>query len=276
MITVVAEIGQNHNGDLLLALDMCTAARDAGVDVVKFQKRTPSLAVPKEQQGVPKDTPWGKMTYLEYRERLEFGIPEYVEIDRHCSNLGIAWTVSVWDEPSFELVRSNFPRLPFYKIPSACLTDDSLLEMVASTEVPVVLSTGMSTLEEVKHAVDILGSNGLVLCHCNSTYPCPKEDLNLRVITSLKGLFPDSVMGYSGHEVGLATTVAAVALGAQYIERHITLDRSMWGTDQSASVEPNGFKRLVDDIRAVEASLGDGVKRVTDGELEAMKKLRRV
>ena len=275
MITVVAEIGQNHNGTLSLALDMCIAARDAGADVAKFQKRTPALAVPKAQQGVPKDTPWGRMTYLEYREHLEFGVPEYDEIDLYCKWLGIPWTVSVWDEPSFELMHLNFPHLPFYKIPSACLTDDSLLEMVASAEVPVVLSTGMSTLDEVRHAVDILGSHGLVLCHCNSTYPCPKEDLNLKVITSLAELFPDSIIGYSGHEVGLATTVAAVALGAQYVERHITLDRSMWGTDQSASVEPQGFSRLVDDIRAVESALGDGVKRVTDGELEAMKKLRR-
>jgi N-acetylneuraminate synthase len=278
-VKIVAEIGGNHNGDINLALALCTAAKEVGADVVKFQTRTPEIAIPLEQQQVPKETPWGTMTYLEYRKKLELRPTDYESIDRHCNELGIEWTTSVWDVPAFVGITGQFHSLPFIKIPSACLTDDALLEAVGGVATvpssPVVISTGMSTMEEIRHAVYILRSAPLTICHCNSTYPSPKQDLNLRCIQTLRETFDLYEIGYSGHEVGLATTVAAVALGATYIERHITLDRSMWGTDQAASVEPQGFKRLVDDIRSVEVALGDGVKRVTEGELAVKRKLRK-
>lgn len=273
-ITVVAEIGINHSGSIETAKRLIDAAKAAGADYVKFQKRTPRVAVPRSEWAKVRETPWGVMSYIEYKERIEFGADEYDEIDDYCRNVGIGWFASPWDVQAVDFLRRY--NLPMLKVASASLTDEPLLREMAAAGVPVVLSTGMSTLEEVRHAAAILGASLTTICHCNSTYPCPPEDLNLSCIDTLRREFPGYEIGYSGHEVGLATTVAAAALGASFIERHITLDRASWGTDQSASVEPQGFARLVRDIRSVERALGDGVKRVTAGERPALARLRGV
>ncbi len=270
---VVAEIGINHNGDLGIAKDLIKAATHAGVNAVKFQKRTPDLCVPPEQRNQMRDTPWGYITYLEYRKKIEFGEAEYRQIDWFCKELGIPWFVSVWDEPSVDLM-SAFD-LPCFKIPSASLTDHGLLRHLRQTGKPVILSTGMSTPEQIEAAVSQLDIEKLLITHATSTYPCDPSELNLKVIQSLREKFPCPI-GYSGHEVGLIPSVVAVAMGACLVERHITLDRAMWGGDQAASVEPGGFERLVKYIRVTEQSLGDGIKRVYDSELPSLKKLRRV
>jgi N-acetylneuraminate synthase len=272
-VYVVAEIGINHNGDLDLAKRLIDAAHLAGCDAVKFQKRTPELCVPPEQRDIPRETPWGIMSYLEYRRRVEFGQPEYDEIDRYCRERGITWFASVWDEPSVDFLERYDP--VFYKIPSAALTDQSLLRHLRRTGRPLILSTGMSTSEQLREAVAVLGEDNLLITHCTSTYPCPPHELNLRMIETLRREF-NCPIGYSGHEVGLQTSYAAVVLGACLVERHITLDRAMWGSDQAASVEPWGFMRLVRDIRVIESALGDGVKRVYESELPGMRRLRRV
>jgi len=270
---IIAEIGINHNGDLEVAKRMIDAAVHAGVDAVKFQKRTPDVCTPLEQQKQMRETPWGYITYLDYRYKVEFGEAEYREIDRHCKEKGITWLASVWDEPSVDFL-SQFDT-PAYKVPSASLTDHKLLRHVRSTGKPMVISTGMSTMDQIREAVEVIGTENLVIMHCTSTYPCDPEELNLRMIPALREMFPCPI-GYSGHEVGLVPSAVAVALGACMVERHLTLDRAMWGSDQAASVEPSGFERLVKYIRVSEASLGDGVKRVYDSELSSLKKLRRV
>lgn len=271
---VIGEIGINHNGELVNALALIDHAKEAGMDAVKFQKRTPEICTPRDQWNIERETPWGLMTYIDYRHRVEFGETEYRAIDEHCRRLGIDWFASPWDVPSVEFLQGF--DIGVYKIASASLTDDELLQAVRATGKPVILSTGMSTPDQIRHAVEVLGSGNTILLHANSTYPAPVSELNLRMMSTLMVEYPNVPIGYSGHEVGLQTTVAAVALGATVVERHITLDRSMWGSDQSASVEPEGMRRLVRDIRVIEAALGDGVKRVYPGELAAMKKLRRV
>lgn len=271
---VIAEIGINHNGDIEIAKQMIDAAVHAGVDAVKFQKRTPEICTPPEQQKQMRDTPWGYITYLEYRHKVEFGESQYREIDRYCKQKGIPWLVSVWDEPSVDF--SEKFETPAYKIPSASLTDHNLLRHVRATGKPIILSTGMSTMEQIEKAVSVVGTQDLVITHCTSTYPCEPEELNLKMIQTLRAAFPDVPIGYSGHEVGLVPSAVAVALGACMVERHLTLDRAMWGSDQAASVEPGGFERLVKYIRVTEASLGDGVKRVYESEKPSLKKLRRV
>jgi N-acetylneuraminate synthase len=273
-VYVIAEIGINHNGDLELAKQMIDAAVHAGVDAVKFQKRTPEVATPPDQQNQMRETPWGYITYLEYRHKIEFQEKQYQEINRHCNDKGIPWMVSVWDEPSVDFME-NFDT-PAYKIPSAALTDHSLLRYVRKTGKPMIISTGMSTLEQIHKSVKVIGSENLVLMHCTSTYPCEPEELNLKMVETLQREFPAIPIGYSGHEVGLVPSAIAVALGACMVERHLTLDRAMWGSDQAASVEPSGFERLVKYVRVSEASLGDGVKRVYPSEKSSMKKLRRV
>lgn len=270
---IVAEIGINHNADLQIAKKLIDAAVLAGCDAVKFQKRTPQLCVPPEQRSAMRDTPWGTMNYLEYRERMEFGASGYAELDRYCRERGILWYASCWDTVSVDFMEQFEPVC--YKIPSALLTDDKLLGHTRATGRPLILSTGMSTLDEIRHAVNLLGEDNLVICHATSTYPCKPHELNLRVIETLRRSF-NCPIGYSGHEVGLQTTYAALVLGAVLVERHITLDRSSWGSDQAASVEPWGFMRMVRDIRVIEAALGDGVKRVYDSERPAMQRLRRV
>lgn len=271
-VYVIAEIGINHNGDLDLARQMIDAAAAAGCDAVKFQKRTPELCVPPDQRDIERETPWGTMTYLDYRYRVEFGVAEYDAIDAQCRALGIDWFASPWDEPSVEFLEAYSPVT--YKVASASITDQGLLSALRATGRPVIMSTGMSTAEEIATAVGALDRSNLVLAHATSTYPCKPEELNLRMIHTLAEQYEVPV-GYSGHETGLATTVAAVAMGACLVERHITLDRSMWGTDQAASVEVGGLNRLVRDIRAVEIAMGDGVKRVYESELPSRSKLRR-
>ncbi len=273
-VYVIGEIGINHNGDLRKALALIDAAKAAGMDAVKFQKRTPEVCTPRDQWDVERDTPWGRMTYLDYRYRVEFGADDYRQIDDYCREIGIDWFASPWDTESVDFLGAYAP--PAFKVASACLTDDNLLKAMRGTGRTVILSTGMSTPEQIRHAVEVLGSSNIVLCHATSTYPAPPEQLNLRMIETLAAEYPNVPVGYSGHEVGLQTTLCAVALGAVLVERHITLDRAMWGSDQSASVEPEGMRRLVRDIRVLEAALGDGIKQVYPGELTAMKKLRRV
>ncbi len=270
---LIAEIGINHNGDIEIAKAMIDAAVHAGVDAIKFQKRTPEVCTPPEQQKQMRDTPWGYITYLDYRYKVEFGQEEYREIDRYCKLQGVDWMVSVWDEPSVDFMEQF--DTPAYKIPSASLTDHGLLKYVRQTGRPVILSTGMSTMDQIKRSVDILGTDDLAITHCTSTYPCEPEELNLNTIQTLRETFPNVPIGYSGHEVGLVPSAIAVALGACMVERHLTLDRAMWGSDQAASVEPLGFEKLVKYIRVTEESLGDGVKRVFDSEFSSLKKLRR-
>lgn len=272
-VFVIAEIGINHNGSMDVAKKLIAGAAIAGCDAVKFQKRTPELCVPQSQRDIERDTPWGRMKYIDYRYKVEFGRDEYLEIDRYSKEHGILWFASCWDEESVDFMEQFEP--PCYKGASASLTDLPLLKKTAATGRPLIISTGMSTMEEVEKTVDELGSRNLLIAHTNSTYPSPIEELNLRMITTLKARYPDVPIGYSGHEVGLATTWAAVALGATFIERHVTLDRAMWGSDQAASVELSGMARLVSNIRDIEKALGDGIKRVYAGEAAARQKLRR-
>ncbi len=269
---ITAEIGINHNANLSITKQLIDVASLAGCDAVKFQKRTPEKAVPAEYQNVMRETPWGIMSYLDYRRRMEFDRKEYAVIDRYCKEKGILWYASCWDEESVDFMEEFEP--PCYKAASASLTDTALLLKMKNTGRPLIISTGMSTFEEIDQAAQLLGTDNLLIAHSTSSYPCPPEELNLRMINTLQDLFPVPV-GYSGHEVGLQTTLAAVTLGASFVERHITLDRAMWGSDQAASVEPGGVMRLVRDIRVIERALGDGVKRVYDSELKARQKLRR-
>jgi len=271
-VYVIAEIGLNHNGSLDVAKKLIDAAVLAGCTAVKFQKRTPEFCVPQEQRNILRETPWGIMTYMEYRYRVEFGFEQYSEINRYCQEQGIDWFASCWDEASVDFMEQFDPVC--YKIASASLTDISLLSKINATSRPVILSTGMSTMGEIKQAIAQFSPDRLLIAHTTSTYPCSPEELNLRMISTLKQVFPCPV-GYSGHEVGLQTTCAAVVLGASFVERHITLDRAMWGSDQAASVEPGGFARLVRDIRVIERALGDGEKKVYDSELPILAKLRR-
>ena len=270
---IIGEIGINHNGDIDIAKKLISAAALAGADAVKFQKRTPELAVPPDQRNIMRETPWGLMTYMDYRYKVEFGEAEYAEIDRFCKQMGIDWFVSPWDEPSVDFIEKFDPVT--YKVASASLTDISLLKKINSTGRPVMLSSGMSTIDEIDAGVKVINPDKLLLAHSTSSYPCKPAELNLRMIETLKARY-DCPIGYSGHEVGLQTTYAAVILGASFVERHITLDRSMWGSDQAASIEPGGLMRLVRDIRVIEEALGDGVKKVYDSELPGLKKLRRV
>ncbi|PPK65932.1 N-acetylneuraminate synthase family protein [Actinokineospora auranticolor] len=270
---VIAEAGINHNGDVELAKRLVDVAADAGADAVKFQKRTPEIATPPDMRDTRRDTPWGEMSYLEYRRRVEFDVEQYEEVDRHAKERGIAWFASPWDVPSVAFLERF--SVPLHKVASASLTDIPLLEALRDTGQPVIASTGMSTIEEVDRAVGVLGTEQLVLLHTTSTYPCPPEESNLRGIATLRERYGVPV-GYSGHERGLQVSIAAVALGACVVERHVTLDRAMWGSDHAASLEPEGLRRLVRDIRIVETALGDGVKRVFPGEEAPRKRLRRV
>ena len=269
---IVAEIGVNHNGSMNIAKDLIRQSKHGGVDAVKFQKRTPELCVPRDQWEIMRETPWGYISYIEYRRRMEFQHEEYAEIDRFCKDLDIAWFASVWDEPSITFLEAFNPVC--YKVPSASLTDHSLLHCLRDTGRPIILSTGMSSIEQIRDAAALLDMDRLVLCHATSTYPCDPHELNLHMIQSLRSEFPCPI-GYSGHEVGLVTTAVAVALGACMVERHITLDRAMWGSDQAASVEAQGFERLVKYVRVTEQSLGDGIKRVYESEKPSMRRLRR-
>lgn len=272
---IIAEIGINHNGSVDVARQMILGAVVAGADCVKFQKRTPELCVPKDQWNIERDTPWGRMTYIDYRHKVEFTVEDYSVIDRFCRDHAIDWTVSCWDEEAVDLMERSFD-VPFYKAASASLTDHALLRRMQATGRPLMISTGMSTMEEIVSAIDVLDGERLMVAHATSSYPAPVRELNLRMIATLRERYSQLPIGYSGHETGLAPTLAAVSMGANFVERHITLDRAMWGTDQAASVELGGLQRLVKDIRDVERAMGDGVKRVYESEEGPRRKLRRV
>lgn len=272
-VYVIAEIGLNHNGSIEIAKQLIDVAVEAGAQAVKFQKRTPEISTPEHMKDTPRETPWGTMTYLQYRHRVEFGLEEYREIDQYCSEKSIAWFASPWDEPSVEFLEEL--SVVAYKIASASVTDLGMLRKIRETGKPVILSTGMSTIEQIDAAVEALDTQKLSLMHATSTYPLPPEEANIRMISTLKQRYGVPV-GYSGHETGLQISLAAVALGAVSIERHITLDRAMWGSDHAASLEPKGFETLIRDIRILEQAMGDGVKRIYPGELAPLSKLRRV
>ena len=278
----IAEIGINHNGDMDIAKRLIDIASAAGCDSVKFQKRNPDVCVPEDEKSKIRETPWGKMTYLDYKYKVEFGKEEYDEIDVYCKERKIDWSASPWDLDSLEFLMQY--DIPYIKIPSAMLTNDELLIAVRDTDKKVILSTGMSTREEIDHAVVLLKSKivvepyyeragNFVLLHCNSTYPAPIDELNLSTIKTLKERYNCEV-GYSGHEFRLSTSVAATYLGASVIERHVTLDRSMWGSDQLSSVEPQGLFKLMSGIRELEQARGDGVIGVTESEKLMRKHLR--
>jgi N-acetylneuraminate synthase len=269
---IVAEIGINHNGDIDLAKRLISVAVDAGCDAVKFQKRTVEVVYTPEELAKPRESPFGN-TNGDLKRGLEFGREEYEEIDRYCRAVKMPWFASCWDEDSVDVI-ARFD-VPCFKFASASLTDDNLLRHTRATGKPLVLSTGMSTLEQIDHAIEVLGKDDLILLHACSTYPAYYEELNLRVMQTLRDRYGLPV-GYSGHETGLPSSVAAVAMGACMLERHITLDRSMWGSDHAASLEPNGITRLVGYSRLAEKSMGDGVKRVLEREQPIIKKLRRV
>ncbi|KRF33684.1 N-acetylneuraminate synthase family protein [Yonghaparkia sp. Soil809] len=274
-VYVIAEIGLNHNGDVGIAKELIDVAAAAGADAVKFQKRTPELATPAHMRDVARETPWGTMTYLEYRHRVELDREQYIEIGDHATLRGLDWFASPWDEPSVAFLEDL--GVVAHKVASASVTDLPLLRAIGATGKPVILSTGMSTLEQIDAAIEALDARGrLILLHATSTYPMPADEANLRVVPALAARYPGVPVGYSGHERGLQISLAAAALGATVIERHITLDRTMWGSDQAASLEPQGLEHLVRDVRIIEQALGDGVKRVQPGELAPMRKLRRV
>lgn len=268
---IIAEIGINHNGNIDLTKQMISSAHKVGADAVKFQKRNPEECVPPQQRDKMRDTPWGYISYMEYRYKVEFGEEEYTVIDDFCKKVGIDWFASCWDKTSVDFMESFNPVC--YKVPSAHLTNKKLLMYLKSTGRSLILSTGMSTIEEIQDAVELLGTDNLAIAHCTSSYPAKLEELNLRSILMLHQIY-DCPIGYSGHEVGIATSIAAVALGACFVERHFTLDRAMWGSDQAASLETPGLTRLIKDIRSVDIALGDGKKVVYESEMEARKRLR--
>jgi YrbI family 3-deoxy-D-manno-octulosonate 8-phosphate phosphatase len=273
---IIAEIGINHNGSLEICKKLIDEAVAAKADAVKFQKRTPEICVPKDQWGIMRDTPWGRITYIDYKRKTEFGIAEYATIDQYCKKLGIDWFVSAWDVPSVDFME-RFDTI-LYKLASASLTDFDLIQRILETGKPLMLSTGMSTMKEIEATMAFVNAFDenypLFIAHSTSAYPCSPQELNLKMIQTLEAKYPGIPIGYSGHETGLATTVAAVSLGATFVERHFTLDRAMWGSDHAASVEPQGLQRMVRDIRDVETATGDGFKRVYESELAPMKRLR--
>lgn len=271
-VFICADIGINHNGDIEIAKKLIDVATEEGCDAVKFQKRTIDKVYTKEELEKPRESPFGN-TNGDLKRGLEFDLKEYEEIDRYCKKKNILWSASCWDEESVDFIDGFNP--PFFKVASPSLTDDSLLRYTKEKGKPIILSTGMSTIKEIKHAVDILGDKDLIILHCTSTYPSKLEELNLNVIQTYKRMF-NCPIGYSGHEPGVSPTVTAAVIGACMIERHITLSRAMWGSDQAASLEPQGLKRLVRDVRQIPVIMGDGEKKIYESELPIKKKLRRV
>lgn len=268
---VVGEIGINHNGSLDLAKKLILDAKHCGCDAVKFQKRTIELVYSKEELEKPRESVFGE-TNGDLKRGLEFSLEQYREIDRYCKELGIIWFASCWDLKSVDDMEEL--DVCAHKIPSALLVNKELLKKVKSTGKPVLLSCGMSSEKEIEEAIEILGLDNLILYHCTSTYPTDINEINLNYIPKLREKYPCPI-GYSGHEKGIMPSVGAVIMGANSIERHITLDRTLWGSDQSASLEPYGLSKMIRDIRNVKAMMGDGVKHVYNSEIPIMKKLRR-
>ena len=269
---IIAEIGINHNGSVELAKKMIDIAVTTGCDAVKFQKRTIDIVYTKEELAKERNSIFGH-TNGDLKRGLEFGEKEYKEIDKYCKQKDIIWFASCWDEGAVDFINRFNP--PCYKIASASLTDDNLLKYTKSKGKPIILSTGMSTMEEIEHAVSILGEEDLVIFHCTSTYPSNNDEMNLRVIETFKQHF-NCPIGYSGHERGVTPSVIAVAIGANAVERHITIDRTNWGSDQAASLETSGLYHMVRDIRQTPILLGDGKKVVYQRELPIINKLRRL
>jgi len=273
---IIAEIGINHNGDLGIAKKLIDLSAACGFDAVKFQKRNPDVCVPEDQKSKIRETPWGKITYLDYKKKVEFEKEEYDQIDAWCKEIGIDWSASPWDEDSVDFLAQY--NLPWVKLPSAVINNDKLLTYTGNAFQHVILSTGASDLPMVRHVHELLTSTTceyLDILHCNSSYPAPVEDLNLKCINTLRALFPDHNIGYSGHEYGLLTSVASIALGAKIIERHVTLDKGMWGSDHSCSLEPHAMFKLVRGCRELEHALGSSEKIITEAEMEKMKSLRK-
>lgn len=273
---IIAEIGINHNGDIEIAKQLILVAKAAGCDYVKFQKRNPDICVPEEQKSLMRKTPWGEITYLEYKWKTEFGEKEYDEIDRFCKEIGINWFASVWDKTSVDFMRKYETDLGVVmKIPSALITDLELCEYAREKSDYLMISSGMSTEDEIRKCVKVCDPD--VIMHTNSTYPCPVEELNLNYIHWLKNWYTNKEIGYSGHEYGLVTTFATIPMGVTWVERHITLDRGMWGSDHSASIEPSGLFKLVKGIRDIENALSTpiGPRELFGGELSKMKSLRK-
>jgi N-acetylneuraminate synthase len=273
---IIAEIGINHNGDIEIAKKLIDIAAFAGCNAVKFQKRTPEICVPQAEWDKMRDTPWGKMRYLDYKFKIEFGKDEYDQIAEHCQLRNIDWSASVWDIPSLQFIRQYNP--PFNKVPSALMTNEELITAVAKDlDARPIYSTGMSTEDEVCWMLETiwLANHDVdpVIMHCNSSYPANVSELNLLYIKELMDRHGVEV-GYSAHQYGLVCSFAAIALGATFLEFHITLDHNMWGTDQLSSVDPVGIIKLVRGARDIEMALGDGVKKVYDSEVPIRKKLR--
>ncbi|MFC1808689.1 N-acetylneuraminate synthase family protein [Candidatus Omnitrophota bacterium] len=273
----IAEIGINHNGDLEIAKKLIDVAVEAGCDAVKFQKRDPGKSVPENQREIIRETPWGLMSYYEYKKKIEFWGKEYDEIDSYCNKKGIMWSASCWDLPSLEFIQQY--DIPFYKIPSALITHKKYMDYVKNIKnkrkLPIILSTGMADLELLKKVVEFMGCDNLIMLHTVSTYPVQNNEVNLRAMSTLEKTF-NCPVGYSGHEVGLQISLAAVAIGAVILERHVTLDRTMWGTDQAASIEPSGVRRLLRDICIIKAAMGTGEKVVLESEKPVIECLRKV
>ena len=269
---ITAEIGINHNGSVNQAKALIDMAISVGCDAVKFQKRTVDIVYTAEELAKERQSIFGE-TNGDLKRGLEFGYNEYKQINEYCKQKGIIWYASCWDEQSVDFIEQFNP--PCYKIASASLTDDKLLKYTKNKEKPIFLATGMSTMEQIQHAVDILGEDNLIIYHCTSTYPTINEEINLNVITTLREKF-NCPIGFSGHEKGILLSIMSVMLGANAVERHITTDRTLWGSDQAASLERDGIHRVVRDIRQINTILGDGVKKVYDSEKPIIKKLRRV
>lgn len=268
----IAEIGINHNGSIKNAEKLIKECKKAGADAVKFQKRTIEKVYSSDELMKPRDSVFGK-TNGDLKRGLEFSKTDYQKIDKICKDLDIIWFASCWDIESVDFMEDM--NVPCYKIASASLTDKDLLNYTKNTNKPIILSTGMSTEDEIEKATRIIGEDKLIILHCTSSYPCAIDELNLSYIHKLKEKYKCPI-GYSGHEVGLSTTLAAVAMGAKVVERHVTLDRSLWGSDQSASIEPVGLNKLIRDIKAFEQALGDGKKIVYDTEKPILEKLRKI
>ena len=271
---IIAEIGINHNGNIETALDMIKAAKEAGANCVKFQKRNPDLCVPEDQKNKPKTFLGEEMTYLEYKKRLEFGKEEYDQINAFCKELQIAWTASVWDVDSVNFMLWYKNDIPFIKIPSALITDKTLLKAIDQIEIPILLSNGMSTQEQIDEAIQSI-DHLFGIMHCNSSYPADPLELDLNVIKTYKTIYPNLMIGYSGHEEGYFPTCLAAAAGAQIIERHFTLDNEMEGTDQKASLDVQAFGTMCQDLQSIELTMGSYFPKVYPSELEVAKKLRK-